>query len=105
MIPASQSLWRTLVWVLAGLSRAGAAKRRKDFDIWAPVQLVVSDDVLSLTERVAVTSDSSGLNKQIWTFDVYDPQLHEQDLHPFFDELRRKCPVVRTDVPGGDGPL
>ena len=47
----------------------------------------------------------SGLHKRIRTFDVYDPQLQEQDLHPFFGELRSKCPVARTDVPGGDGPL
>ena len=52
-----------------------------------------------------MASDSSGLDEQIRTFDVYDPQLQQQDLHPFFDELRSKCPVARTDVPGGDGPL
>lgn len=52
-----------------------------------------------------MTSDSNGIEQQIRTFDVYDPQLQEQDLHPFFDELRRTCPVARTDVPGGDGPL
>lgn len=52
-----------------------------------------------------MASDSSGLDEQVRTFDVYDPQLQEQDLHPFFDELRSKCPVARTDVPGGDGPL
>ena len=50
-------------------------------------------------------SGLSGLHKRIRTFDVYDPQLQGQDLHPFFGELRSKCPVARTDIPGGDGPL
>ena len=49
--------------------------------------------------------DLSGLQKRIQTFDVHDPQLQGQDLHPFFGELRSSCPVARTDIPGGDGPL